>query len=353
MKKKMAFRAGHAVCCSFKIYLILSVLLLPAVSNRIKIKISCSFVSRGENIVETIVGNIVEAENIASRLTCLVGHLGCGKSKKRSFFKSKISRYGSYENCITFQLLKDSCLMRIMLSGDVHCNPGPDNSRCLGHDCAVLSRSKSTRGQSSNGVGKVIPVRVTSGRPTKLCMTQQRNQRNLAKLKFNRSYNMPPFSFHTINARSVKNKVAELRHYITDNRVDLLVITESWLSSNDNVVVNRLIPDGYKFIHQPREKRKGGGLAVLHRNGIDVKIKRQGITKSLEYNDSYVTCENRSFELIAIYRPGKNPKDGKDVPIYTFFGDFMEILDSHDTATYDLVIAGDLNFHVNDDNSIQ
>ena len=189
----MAFRAGHAVCCSFKIYLILNVLLLPVVSNRNKIKINCSFVSRGENIVEAIVRNIVEAENIASRLTCLVGHLGCGKSEKQSFFKSRISRYGSYENCITFQLLKDSCLVRIMLSGDVHCNPGPDNSRCLGHDCAVLSRSKSTRGQSSNGVGHVIPVRVTSRNriwPTKLCMTQQRNQRNLAKLTFNRSYNI-------------------------------------------------------------------------------------------------------------------------------------------------------------------
>ena len=31
----------------------------------------------------------------------------------------------------------------------------------------------------------------------------------------------------------------------------------------------------------------------------------------------------------------------------------MEILDSHDTATYDLVIAGDLNFHVNDDNNAE
>ena len=31
----------------------------------------------------------------------------------------------------------------------------------------------------------------------------------------------------------------------------------------------------------------------------------------------------------------------------------MEILDSHDTATYDLVIAGDLNFHVNDDNNTE
>ena len=100
-----------------------------------------------------------------------------------------------------------------------------------------------------------------------------------------------------------------------------------------DVVVNRLITDGCKFIHQPSENRKGGGVAVLHRNGIDVKIKRQGITKSLEYIDCYVTCENRFFELIAIYRPGTNPKDGKAIPIFTFFGDFMEILDSHDTAT--------------------
>ena len=295
--------------------------------------------------------NIVEAEALASSLVCLVCHLGCGQSKKQIWFKSRIRHYGSYENCITVQLLKDSCLMRIMLSGDVHCNLGPDVSQCLGHDCAVLSRSNSTRGQSRNGVRNFIPVRVTSGNriwPTELHMTQQRNQRNLAKLTFNRSYNMLPFSFHTINARSVKNKLAELQHYIINNRVDLLAITESWLSSNDNVVEDRLIQDGYKFIYQPRENRKGGGVAVLHRNGIVVKIKRQGIAKSLEYIDYYVTCKNRSFELIAIYRPGSNPKNGKAVPVSTFFGDFMELLDSHDTATYDFVIAGDLNFHVSD-----
>ena len=65
-------------------------------------------------------------------------------------------------------------------------------------------------------------------------------------------------------------------------------------------------------------------MAVPYRNDIDVNIKRQGITKSLEYIDCYVTCENRSFELIAICRPGTNPKNGKAVPISTFFGDFME-----------------------------
>ena len=53
-------------------------------------------------------------------------------SKKQRFFKSRVSRYSSCDNCITFQLLKDACLVRIMLSGDAHCNPGPDNSWCLG-----------------------------------------------------------------------------------------------------------------------------------------------------------------------------------------------------------------------------
>eukprot|EP00795_Rhopilema_esculentum_P012366 gene12366-3022_t len=45
-----------------------------------------------------------------------------------------------------------------MLSGDVHCNPGPGNSRYVGRESAVPTRSKSIMGQSTNVGTNVIPV---------------------------------------------------------------------------------------------------------------------------------------------------------------------------------------------------
>ena len=150
-----------------------------------------------------------------------------------------------------------------------------------------------------------------------------------------------------INTRSVKNKVAEIRHYIVDNDADMLIITETWLSSQDNVVVNRLVPDGYEIKHQARENRRGGGVAIVYKSSISVDIKSKGITQSMEYIDACVSFENTSCELIVIYRPGTNPNDGQFVPISVFFDDFTSILDRHYVSTYEVVIAGDFDFNLN------
>ena len=75
-------------------------------------------------------------------------------------------------------------------------------------------------------------------------------------------------------------------------------------------------------MQKPRENRRGGGIAILYKNEIDFKMKSQRITKSLEYIDCCVTWENGPFELIAVYRPGTNPKDGRAVPISIFFWRF-------------------------------
>ena len=94
-------------------------------------------------------------------------------------------------------------------------------------------------------------------------------------------------------------------------------------------------------------------MAIVYKSSISVDIKSQRITQSMEYTDACVLFENTSCELIAIYRTGKNPNDGQFVPISVFFDDFTSILDRHDVSTYDLVIAGDFNFNLNDSNNAE
>ena len=48
-------------------------------------------------------------------------------------------------------------------------------------------------------------------------------------------------------------------------------------------------------------------------------------------------------------RPGKSPTNVKPVATSTFFDEFISMLDRHDIALYNLVIAGDFNFHLKDD----
>ena len=94
-------------------------------------------------------------------------------------------------------------------------------------------------------------------------------------------------------------------------------------------------------------------MAIVYKSSISVDIKSQGITQSMEYIDACVSFENTSCELIVIYRPGTNPNDGQFVPISVFFDDFTSILDRHDVSTYDVVIAGDFNFNLNDSNNAE
>ena len=126
------------------------------------------------------------------------------------------------------------------------------------------------------------------------------------------------------------------------------MITETWLSAKDAVIINRLTPDGYRLRQQTRESRKGGSLAIICKECIEISVKHQGSIESMEYIDAFVTCGNKSFELICLYRPGKNPTNGKPVPTSTFFDEFTSMLDRHDIATYNIVIAGDFNFYVTD-----
>ena len=71
-------------------------------------------------------------------------------------------------------------------------------------------------------------------------------------------------SFGMLNARSVKNKTTPLCEYIGDNRIDVVAITETWLSGNDQMVIGNLCPPGYSIYSEPRCFGKGGGVALIY-----------------------------------------------------------------------------------------
>ena len=48
-----------------------------------------------------------------------------------------------------------------------------------------------------------------------------------------------------INARSVRNKTAQILDFMVDCKFDIVAITEHWLTANDPAVKAELCPDGY------------------------------------------------------------------------------------------------------------
>jgi len=82
----------------------------------------------------------------------------------------------------------------------------------------------------------------------------------------------------TLNAFSVRNKSAPLSVALTDNDLDVFMLTESWHKQQDDLAVRMVCPPGYKSVDAPRSnsavgrrKQRGGGIVLLHKEGIAAK----------------------------------------------------------------------------------
>ena len=75
-------------------------------------------------------------------------------------------------------------------------------------------------------------------------------------------------SLALINSRAVRNKAELIRDYIVDRDLDIVCITEKWLSTSDTAVINAITQEGYNFRHLPRNDRRGGGVGVLYKSSF-------------------------------------------------------------------------------------
>ena len=87
------------------------------------------------------------------------------------------------------------------------------------------------------------------------------NTANLLNIQINT--NVRPAKLCLLTARSVCNKADFLVDYVADHDLDILCITETWLSSENTVAVSAITPSGYLFEHVARSNTRGGGVGVL------------------------------------------------------------------------------------------
>ena len=75
--------------------------------------------------------------------------------------------------------------------------------------------------------------------------------------------------FCLLNPWSVCNKADEINDFVVEKGLDLLALTETWLSGDitDDPVISALLPAGFSILHNPR-KTRGGGTAVVYRDSL-------------------------------------------------------------------------------------
>ena len=153
-----------------------------------------------------------------------------------------------------------------------------------------------------------------------------------------------------LNTRSVKNKTDKIKDYVVDNNADITAITETWLSSGsaDKVPIGDLCPTGYLFPNEPRKGRRGGGVGLLHKSALPIKSQPVTPFKSFEYAEYLLKSTVSQIRIIVVYRPPPSKKNGLNTGM--FLQEFSTFLEEKTLSTGKLLMVGDFNFHLDDNN---
>ena len=164
-------------------------------------------------------------------------------------------------------------------------------------------------------------------------------------------------TFSYWNADSVKNKTASIYDYLCQNNIDILTLVETWLFSEDkenSVYLNEMLPKGYCVTLCSRPNgRVGGGICVIYKDSLHLKVKNSSNRSSTYSQFEFLDCSIRltsdqrsSVRLVAVYRPP--PTEVNLLSVKMFWKDWSRFLHSLNDCHQELIIVGDLNFHLDD-----
>ena len=154
----------------------------------------------------------------------------------------------------------------------------------------------------------------------------------------------------TLNARLVKkNKDLIIGQKLNDHKIDITVITESWLkeSPEDEAWTNQseLIQRKYNVkLHNRPWPKKGGRIALTHKNQYPVQELEKGNITTIKYAVMKVEIRNRSLQINGIYHPPPNTQDNSTNNM--FLDEITELLTSPIPKYNNLIIMGDFNMHI-------
>ena len=144
-----------------------------------------------------------------------------------------------------------------------------------------------------------------------------------------------------LNARSVRNKTLAISDFTTDLNIDIMALTETWLNSDDEAFITEICPEGFKFIHAPRNNNKrGGGVGLLFKNNLQMKKKLCDSFSSFECMN-ILLLNLINVRIFVIYRPPPSQVNGLTVSL--FFAEFSQFLEDIVILPETILILGDFN----------
>ena len=152
-------------------------------------------------------------------------------------------------------------------------------------------------------------------------------------------------TFGLLNIRSLNNKTEDLLEIRADQKIDILLLTETWHDS-DSPSVRSLLSKGFSVVERARPRANDstlrcnhGGVAIVASPGYHLKQLHLGAsTTSFEHVTGRISHQSCSYTIVVLYRTGAV----HDV----FFDEFSDLLDKIAVLNDDVVISGDVNIRL-------
>ena len=85
----------------------------------------------------------------------------------------------------------------------------------------------------------------------------------------------------------IKNKEELVHSILEDNKVDIAVVTETWLNLSDTdriwIKASEIGKGDYCLSLCPRTGRRGGGVALINRKNLESKLLSQGELSTFQF----------------------------------------------------------------------
>ena len=145
----------------------------------------------------------------------------------------------------------------------------------------------------------------------------------------------------------MREKVPPIMSYATNNKIDIILIQETWIRKCDSFIINKIKEYGFSV----KTERKslglewGGGVAFIYREGLNVNyVKSCTKFETFEHVTCKVLTEEGPLFIVSLYRRGYSVTN--KFTVEQFCVEFTELLQDLNYTVNPIMIAGDLNVHL-------
>ena len=162
------------------------------------------------------------------------------------------------------------------------------------------------------------------------------------------------FNVCSLNIRSLvmPTHYTAIADIANTNHIHLFALTETWISpSTSQAELLDSVPSGFTIISTPRPSNKksgvvGGGTAFLIRDPCTILSSPTRTFKSFEFSSVTLKLQTAKLTVFNVYRPPSSTKNRQ--PMSQFFKDLDTLISIATTTPHEFLITGDFNLHVDD-----